>query len=131
MHTSNLQISLLDRIYSRLFARYALLENEEMVEISHDILGEFRTEWLFTQMEQWIDRSNCNWMKRLDKACPGLTQQERQLVMLLYLGFSSTSIAFLTGRPSKQAVLTAKCRLRKRISFLNPKILQSLGLGKK
>ena len=128
MHTSNLQISLLDRIYSRLFARYALLENEEMVEISHDILGEFRTEWLFTQMEQWIDRSNCNWMKRLDKACPGLTQQDRQLVMLLFLGFSSTSIAFLTGRPSKQAVHTARCRLRQRLSSINneslPEILQ-------
>ena len=131
MHTSNLQISLLDVICSRLFARYVVLKNEEAVEMHHYMHKEFRSEELFTQMEQWIDRSNCNWMKRLDKACPGLTQQERQLVMLLYLGFSSTSIAFLTDRPSKQAVLTAKCRLRKRISFLNPKILQSLGLGKK
>ena len=101
-------------------------------KMRHDILREFRTEWLFTQMERWINRNNHNWMRRLDKACPGLIPADRHLVMLLYLGFSSTSIAFLSGRPSKQAVHTARCRLRQRLSSANheslPDILQFLGL---
>ena len=119
MHTSNLQISLLDRIYSRLFAKASLLENKESVTPHQNMVGEFRTEGLFSEMEQWINLNNRNWMRRLDKACPYLTPADRQLVILLYLGFSSTSIAFLTDRPSKQAVYTARCRLRKRLLSAN------------
>ena len=132
MHTSNLQISLLDRIYSRLFAKASLLENKESVTPHQNMVGEFRTEGLFSEMEQWINLNNRNWMRRLDKACPYLTPADRQLVILLYLGFSSTSIAFLTERPSKQAVYTARCRLKRRLSSTNhefiPHILHSLGL---
>ncbi len=120
---SDLQISLLDKIYSRLFSRYSLLMSDKTDESLAGLVAEFRTEGLFAEMEQWINRNHDNVMKRLDKACPGLTPEERKLIMLLHLGFSSTSIAFLTARPSKQSVYTAKCRLRQHLNTFN---LQSI-----
>ena len=128
----NIEISLLDKVFSKLFTKCSQFNGHTEKNMCNELLGGLYKGELLMELEKWLNRNNCNWMKQLDSLSPFLTHAERQLIMLLYLKFSSTSIAFLTERPSKQAVHTATCRLRRHLASINHEskhnILSSLRL---
>ena len=67
---------------------------------------------LLEQLTGIIDRYNDGWMSRFKERYTDLTKNEYMLVMYLYLGFHTETIAVLTGKMSTKAVHTAKYRLK-------------------
>lgn len=80
------------------------------------VLKSFRSDETFDDMVEVINSYDNNWMRRFDAAYPDLTKANRQLAVLLYLGFSIPSITLLTDKKSSSATYTAKSRLKKMLS---------------
>ncbi len=77
------------------------------------VLKSFRSDETFDDMVGVINTYDNDWMARFDAVYPDLTKANRQLVVLLYLGFSMPSITLLTDKKSSSATYTAKSRLKK------------------
>lgn len=72
---------------------------------------------LLDEMNQFyteVEDIHKNFVARLRMRCPGITEQERRLAILLRLGFSTKEIAMLTNREPK-SVEIGRYRFRKKL----------------
>lgn len=72
---------------------------------------------LLDEMNQFyteVEDIHKNFVARLRMRCPGITEQERRLAILLRLGFSTKEIAILTNREPK-SVEIGRYRFRKKL----------------
>lgn len=128
------QLSLLNQLFLRLYDNSSIIKMKATEKQSNEIIAQLRSDQTFKDMEVWINENNNRWMDKFDSFFPNLSKSYRHLVILLYLGFTPPSIAFLTDRDSIKAVHTAKSRLKSKLSLSDDKeimnILCRLGLLK-
>lgn len=108
-------LQLLDKTYERLFSASGVIRKKDAEKQFDETLNHLRSKETFSKMEEVINENNNNWMKRFDSFFPDLSYSNRCLVILMFLGFSSSSIALLSGRDSVSSVHTAKSRLKSRL----------------
>ncbi len=104
--------SVLDHLCERLYM-VPTKNAKGMLNELDPVLKSFRSDETFDDMVGVINSYDNDWMARFDAVYPDLTKANRQLVVLLYLGFSMPSITLLTDKKSSSATYTAKSRLKK------------------
>ena len=124
---------ILNRLCERMYTESSkTLTKGTKAELKHE-LSHLRSDETFLDIEEVINNTDDNWMKRFDLLYPGTPESNRRLVMLLYLGFSSAAIALLTDRQSQSAVYSAKSRLKRHLGLnSSPEgkaIMERLGLA--
>ncbi len=127
---------------------YVFLFDQLCRQLAHDIAlprnakGQFdwitkviRSEKTQEHLEELVNCINSSWLTFLATVCPDLTPANRQLAILLYLGFSTDSIVLLTNRETPGSLHTAKNRLKNIIlASQSPQastLLKSLGFKSK
>lgn len=104
--------SVLDHVCERIYLMPSKNAKGVLNELDA-VLKLFRSEETFADMAKVIDSSDNGWMKHFDTVYPDLSRANRELVILLYLGFSIPSITLLTDKKTSSAAYTAKSRLKK------------------
>ncbi len=119
----------LDKVFQQLSHEAALSENTP-TQFAWFI--EFmRSEEMQKNLEEQVNSIDSSWLYLLFSIYPPLSPANRQLAILLYLGFSPALIALITGKENLGALYTAKNRLKKVLLASNSPqastILKSLG----
>ncbi len=124
--------------------KYILFFDHLCLQLVHDIAlpkyskGQFdwiikfiRSEKTQEHLEELVNRIDSSWLTLLSTVCRVLTPANRQLAVLLYLGFSPESIVFINERKTMGTFYTAKNRLKNTIlASQSPQasiLLKSLG----